>query len=129
MPESNFTLILTRHAETRMSQRGVRREDIGLILLFGTQIAPDAWLMTRADADREIAALKRTIKQMMHGTTSRSRQWFREISALKHRIQQFERLQKKNLKVVVEGGTVVTCYPSCTADQRRTLRRGQERAA
>ncbi len=104
MPESNFTLILTRHAETRMSQRGVRREDIGLILLFGTQIAPDAWLMTRADADREIAALK-------------------------HRIQQFERLQKKNLKVVVEGGTVVTCYPSCTADQRRTLRRGRERAA
>ena len=129
MPESNFTLILTRHAETRMSQRGVRREDIELTLIFGTHIPPDTWFMTHADADPEIAALKRRIKQMMHGTTSRSRQWFREISDLKHMIQQFERLKKKNLKVVVEGGTVVTCYPSCTADQKRTLRRGRERAA
>ncbi len=104
MPESNFTLILTRHAVTRMSQRGERPEDLDLILSCGTQVAPDAWLMKRADADREIAALKR-------------------------RIQQLERLKKKNLKVVVEGGIVITCYPSGPADQKRTFRRGAERAA
>lgn len=98
MPKSHFTL--TRHAEERMSQRGVRREVLELVLSYGTQVAPDAYLMKRADADREIAVLKR-------------------------RIQRLERLKNKKLKVVVEGGMVITCYPSCPADQRRTLRRGR----
>lgn len=89
---------LTCHAEVRMSQRGFRREDIEEVLLCGTRIAPDAYLMQRTDANREIAALKRKIRQI-------------------------ERL--KDLKVVVEGDTVITCYRSAPADQQRTLRRGR----
>ena len=91
---------ITNHAVTRMSQRAVRNEDIELVLSFGTQIAPDAYLIRNADANREIADLKR-------------------------KIQRIERLKNKNLKVVAEGDTVITCYPSSRVDQRRTFRRGR----
>ena len=91
---------ITKHAMTRMSQRAVRNEDIELVFSFGTQIAHDAWLIKDTDAKREIAELKR-------------------------KIQRIERLKNKKLKVVAEGDTVITCYPSSRADQRRTLRRGR----
>ena len=94
MLDYNFT----HHAEVRMVQRGFRREDIEEVLLCGTRVAPDSYLMQRTDANREIAALKR-------------------------RIQQMERL--KDLKVVIEGDTVITCYRSAPTDQQRTLRRGR----
>ena len=91
---------ITNHAEVRMSQRAVRNEDIELVLSFGTQIAPDAWLIKQADADREIADLKR-------------------------KVQRIERLKNKKLKVVAEGDTVITCYPSSRADQRKMFRGGR----
>lgn len=89
---------ITRHAEVRMGQRGFRQEDIEEVLLHGTRVAPDAYLMQRTDANREIAALKCRIRRM-------------------------ERL--KDLKVVVEGDRVITCYRSAPANQQRTLRRGR----
>ena len=89
---------LSRHAELRLGQRNFRREDIEVVLECGTLIAADAYLMRKADADREVAALKREI-------------------------QRIERLT--NVKVVVAEGTVVTSYRSRADDQRRTLRRGR----
>ena len=98
-----FEYGITSHAQIRMSQRAVRREDVELVMACGTPVAPDAWLIKRADANREIAKRKREI-------------------------QQIERLTNKSLKVVAEDGEVVTCYPSSHADQRRTLRRGRAAA-
>lgn len=89
---------VTRHAEMRMQQRGIRDSDLALILDAATQVAPDAYLLTRADAAREIARRKREI-------------------------QTFERLCGR--KVVMEGGSVITCYNSGQRDQKRTMRRGR----
>ena len=89
---------LTRHVETRMRQRGLRDEDFSLLLDSATQVAPDAYLLTRADAAREIARRKQEI-------------------------QRLERLT--GYKIVVAGGAVLTCYPSSPKDQRRSLRRGR----
>lgn len=89
---------LTQHAEARMRQRGMRDDDLRLVLATATQVAPDAYLLTDADATRGISQRKREIERL-------------------------ERL--RNWKVVVAGERVVTCYPSRPKDQRRTLRKGR----
>lgn len=89
---------LTNHATTRMQQRGLRYSDMELLLQTATQVFPDAYLLTNKDAEREIAARKREI-------------------------QRLEKL--KGRKVVVDGGVVLTQYPSGQADQKRTLRYGR----
>ena len=48
MPNYRFT----KHAMTRMGQRGVRDEDIELVLTCGTQIGPAEWLIKGTDANR-----------------------------------------------------------------------------
>jgi hypothetical protein len=90
---------VTCHAAIRMRQRGLRDADLQLILSSATQIAPDAYLLTRADSAREITRRKREI-------------------------QQLERLN--GCKVVVDGGTVLTCYYSSDRDQRMTIRKGRD---
>ena len=92
-------IIYTRHAETRTQQRGIRKADVRMIQNFGTPVDVDTWLM-------------------------RSRDVAREIANRKHEIQLLERL--KNRKVVIREDRLVTAYPSRTADQKRTLRRGRE---
>ena len=93
-------IIYTRHAETRMQQQGIRKVDIRLIQEFGTPIDDQTWLMRNRDAIREIETRKREI---------------RALSRL------------RNHKVVIRDGRVVTAYPSCPADQKRTLRRGRQK--
>ena len=93
-------IIYTRHAKTRMQQRGIRKADISIILACGTQIDDETWLMCNRDATREIETRKR------------------EINVL-------QRL--KNRKVVIRNGRVITAYPSNSADQKRTLRRGRQK--
>ena len=88
----------TRHAETRMQQRGIRSGDITLILECGTQIDDQTWLMRNRDVRREIECRKR------------------EIQAL-------GRLARK--KLVMRDGHVITVYPSRLDDQKLTLRRGR----
>ena len=88
----------TRHAETRMQQRGIRSGDVTLILECGTQIDDETWLMRDRDVKREIECRKREIRVL-------------------------ERLACK--KVVMRGEQVITAYPSRPDDQKRTLRRGR----
>ena len=88
----------TRHAETRMRQRGIRSGDITLILECGTQIDDETWLMRHRDVKREIERRKQEIRTL-------------------------GRLASK--KVVMRGEQVVTVYPSRPDDQKRTLRRGR----
>ena len=93
-------LIYSQHAETRMQQRGIRKTDIPIILEYGTQIDDETYFMRNRDAAREIETRKR------------------EIQALSRLV---------NRKVVIRDGRVITAYPSNSADQKRTLRRGRER--
>lgn len=95
-----MAIAYTCHAETRMRQRGIRSEDVVLILECGTQIDDETWFMRDRDIRREIERRKR------------------EIQAL-------GRLKSK--KVVMRGEQVVTAYPSQPGDQKRTLRRGKRK--
>ena len=90
---------LTAHVEIRMRQRGVRDDDLRLLLNAASQVAPDAYLLTERDAAREIAKRK-------------------------HEIQRLERL--KGFKLIVEDGAVITCYSACRENLKRTMRRGRE---
>lgn len=93
-------IIYSRHAETRLQQRGIRERDISLIITLGTQVDDETWFMLNRDVAREIAIRKREI-------------------------QVLERLA--NHKVVVRGERVITAYPSRLADQKRTLRLGRQK--
>lgn len=87
---------LTTHAETRMRQRGLRNTDLYLIIDTATQVAPYAYLMTRADAAREITRRKKEI-------------------------QKLEKL--KDYKVIVEEGKIITLYRTEPARKKRNPRR------
>lgn len=89
-------LTLTRHAETRMRQRGFRDADIEFLFSVSTQVAPDAFMLTKRDAAREIQKRKR------------------EIQAL-------ERLQGS--KLIVEKDDLITCYPMAGGSKRQRRKR------
>ena len=86
---------LTSHARTRMRQRGMRDEDLRLVLATASQVANDAFMLTRKDVEREIAIRKEEIRQL-------------------------QRL--KSYKVVVVDGTVVTCFHATRAAEKGALR-------
>lgn len=95
-----MNLISTRHGAMRMRQRGMKNEDVALILAYATQVDDETWMLLERDADHAIRGRKQ------------------EIQAL-------ERL--KNVKLVMCSHRVVTAYPSRPADQKRTLRRGKQK--
>ena len=90
----------SRHAQTRMQQRGVRKKDIELFLACATQVDENVYFLRLKDATRE-------------------------IDCRKQEIQTLERL--RNRKVVVAGDMIVTCYSSGRRDQKRTLRHGRQK--
>lgn len=91
--------ILSRHAETRAQQRGIRESDIPVIVAAGTLVDDDSLFLLARDVDREIRRRKQ------------------EISAL-------ERL--RGCRVVIAGETVVTVYRPSRRTEKRLLR-GQHR--
>lgn len=98
-----MTHVLTKHAETRCNQRGIRLSDLDLILSFGQQIGPNTYLMTDAVIDQEIASSRRD----------------------KPKVQQLERLRGK--EVIVCGTSIVTIYHANKSDLRRCFRKGRAR--
>ncbi len=90
---------LTQHAQIRMSQRAFRPGDVALLLRVASQVAPDAYLLTAHDVQREVERRKQEIRQL-------------------------ERL--RDCKLVVADGAIVTCYRSGRKDQKKTLRRGRD---
>lgn len=54
---------LTRHAEIRMAQRGIRGGDLEVGMAIGTEIE-DGILVLEKDCDREIRPCKRRIEQV-----------------------------------------------------------------
>ena len=76
-------LSLTCHAETRIRQRGIRDADVDLLFEIGEWVSDDALQITRRCANHE-------------------------ITKLRHKIQQIERLC--GTKLILEEGTLITVY-------------------
>ena len=123
-------LVLSRHAETRMRQRGMRPSDLDLILRFGSVIGGDihdVYFLKNKDVQREIDRLNGEIRRQKRSRSPCPRTApERETRRLKRDIHMLERLRSR--KLVVADGTVVTCYRSCRRDQKRMFRRGWEGA-
>ena len=90
---------LTRHGETRMSQRGIPHKDISVILMLGTDIGRDRIMLRKKDAERAIDEIKGKIRGMTNGS---------DIRNLKRQISTISRLTNKVL--VVAGGRLITAY-------------------
>lgn len=75
-------LEFTRHAAARIRQRGMRDDDVAVIVAHGTQIGADTYVLRGRDAAGRIAKHKKEIARL-------------------------ERL--RNRKVVMAGDAVVTC--------------------
>lgn len=73
----------SRHADGRMQQRGIRRRDIGLVLLWGTLTDDDAVLLRKKDVEYAIR----------QGELEHDRLW-----------------RLCGTKAVLRNGVVVTCY-------------------
>lgn len=85
----------TKHAATRLQQRGFKSGDVEIIEQFGTP-SDDGFLMLGKDADLAIAELKAVIS---------------EIERLKNRF------------IVVKGASIVSAYPTTARKCRRLLKR------
>ena len=119
-------IVLSRHAETRMRQRGMRPCDLELIYRYGTAIGSDIWFLKDKDVRRETRRLNREIRQLRQAQGSpASLNLQREIRRRKRDIQVLERLRGR--KLVVANDTAVTCYRSSRRDRKRILRRGREK--
>ena len=119
------TLVLSRHAEARMRQRGMRPCDLELIWRYGSAIGDDheVYFLKHKDAQREIDRLNGEIRRQARSQTPPARMdRERETRRLKREIQMLERL--KGRKLVVAGGTVVTCYRSNRRDRERMFQSG-----
>ena len=58
------SLTITRHGETRMSQRGIRETDLDLLLEHGTEIGRNRIMLKNQDAARVIRAHKNQIAKI-----------------------------------------------------------------
>lgn len=94
-------LTLSKHAQSRARQRGIREADIPVIVAAGTPVDDDSLFLLAKDVDREIRRRK-------------------------HEIDALERL--KGCRVVMAGDTVVTVYRPSRRTEKRLLR-GQHRHA
>lgn len=92
--------ISTRHGAIRMRQRGMKNDDVALILAHATQVDNETWMLLERDANH----------------------------AIKNRKQEIEALERlRNFKLVMCSDGVVTAYPSRRTDQKRALRRGKRK--
>ncbi|WP_176082969.1 hypothetical protein [Martelella sp. HB161492] len=95
-----IALELTRHAATRIRQRGMREDDVGVIVAHGTQIGADTYVLRGQDVAGQIAKYKKEIARL-------------------------ERL--RDHKVVLAGDAVVTCCLVHERGRRRLRNSGKER--
>lgn len=85
---------LSKHANRRLQQRGMRAADVEAIVAYGTPVR-DGYVLRTRDANEAILELKKMI---------------RALERLKERV------------VIANGQTVVTTYPASRRKQRSLLR-------
>lgn len=90
-----MTLKISQHAKVRVRQRGLRENDLNLIVQVGTAIDVDSVFLLDRDVEREVRKRKREIVTL-------------------------ERL--RGCRVVVVGETVVTVYRPTRKIEKRLLR-------
>ena len=95
-------LMVTHHAETRMSQRGIRSSDIDLLLVYATEMGGGRLMLRAKDVDRAVGELKRLMATL-------------------------QRL--KNKVLVVAEGSVVTAYHYSGSGQAHRRRAKARRRA
>ncbi len=91
-------LTITRHAASRMAQRGLSLEDIELIALIGTEVEGGYFVR-----DKDYQEIERVLKKLLH---------------------RFERVVGK--RSVVATGRVITVYHASKTCGRRLLRQASE---
>ena len=116
--------VLSRHAETRMKQRGMRRCELELVWRYGSEIDDsdhEVYFLKHKDAQREINRVNGEIRRQTRSQGPSVRMdRERETHRLKREIQSLERV--RGWKIVVADGTVVTCYRSNRRDRKRISR-------
>ena len=89
----------SKHAETRMQQRGLRPADLELILKHGSRLGEEVYFLSGKDVTER-------------------------VNQLKAEIQCLERLNGK--KLVLVNDVLVTCYSSSKRNQKCMYRRAKE---
>lgn len=113
-----FDLKLSRHAITRLRQRGFRPRDVDLVVEHGT-VTHDGILLSRKDVEREIELLRKQL--------AKRPQRPEKSATIRRRIGQLERLS--GTAVYIEEGTVVSVYRPCPERCSRMIREGRSRVA
>lgn len=91
-----MSISISKHAQTRMQQRGISEGDIELIVQYGSDVRNGLRQLRGKDIDNEVKRIKR-------------------------RIQDLERL--RNCAVIMEDDAVITCYHLYGKSGRSALRR------
>jgi len=93
-----MTWKLTDHAQARMQQRGMREEDLELILNVSTEIAPGRFCLRRRDVRLQADLARRCRHRHDPSSERRVRGQLRRLERLVNRI------------VVAEGDTIITAW-------------------
>ena len=112
-------LMVTRHAETRLNQRGFRKSDLNVILSYGTEIGRNRIMLTKRDVAREIKNLKKPTRKTGRGQTENVANG---IETLRPKISDLERCSGK--VIVVVDGRFVTGYHQVGRVKSERQRRG-----
>jgi hypothetical protein len=90
-------IIVSKHARTRISQRGIEERDLDLIMLIGTEVDDGYWVR-----DRDVRAFERKLKELLNRA-----------------------LRLKGKRIVVADGTLVTAFHTQGPEEKRLLRSGR----
>lgn len=110
---------MSRHAETRIQQRGLHNRKLRILRDESSRYSHDARMFTRKDKERYISSLKRDIEHL------KRRGALEAVSDLKREIQLAESLA--GWKAVIVDDKLITCYPVTRARGRRRRNRNRKR--
>ena len=111
-------LIPSAHLVARQQQRGIRPKDVALVHSLAKEITPSRFWLSNHDADREIAARERRIRQLGRMGDDEAR---RDIWRLRAEIVRIDSL--RGWLVVAEGEAGITVF-----HHRRRPRRQKRRS-
>ena len=110
---------MSRHAETRIQQRGLHNSKLRILCDESSPYLHDGRMFTKRDKERYISSLKRDIEHL------KRRGLWEAVSDLKRELQLAERLA--GWKIVIVDGKLITCYPMTKARGRRQRYRKRRR--